>query len=67
MELKELIESVFEEAYRLGRCDGENGIHVKPKVLFEHFISEFESKKDIVALLHSYEKGSFHFTNRELH
>jgi hypothetical protein len=40
MELKELLEYVYLEAYKLGKEDGLNGLHINPKALFKQYLEE---------------------------
>lgn len=40
MELKEIVEQVFLQAYQMGKQDALEGIHFNPRELFMHYIRD---------------------------
>ena len=54
MELKELLEAVYKEAYKLGKEDGLNGLHISSSTVFEQFWREQEhqiNRNDVLVYL----------------
>lgn len=54
MELKELFEAVYKEAYKLGKEDGLNGLHISSSTVFEQFWREQEhqiNRNDVLVYL----------------
>lgn len=51
MEFNKLLEGVFKEAYRRGKQDAIEGIHVDPKLVFEQFLASLEQQQDEIELL----------------
>lgn len=44
MDFDEILETVFIEAYKSGRIDGQDGIFIKPEIVFKNFLQNLNDK-----------------------
>lgn len=44
MDFDEILETVFIEAYKSGRIDGQDGIFIKPEIVFKNFFQNLNDK-----------------------
>jgi len=67
MNLKELFEIVFKEAYSMGKQDGLEGIHIRQDVIFERFLSDWCNQAETRQLLVSLQKRHESLLQDNLH
>ncbi|MBE0377171.1 hypothetical protein [Pseudoalteromonas prydzensis] len=52
MDFNEFLETLFLEAYKSGRVDGQDGVFIKPEVVFKNYLKNF-NKHDSQSLHYS--------------
>lgn len=67
MDLQELLESVFKEAYKIGKQDGLHGVHINPKVIYEQFIAEQNAQVEMNELFANIQNTQLMLSENEMY